>query len=409
MLDCEPGRPSSGEEGGGPATFTRIRGQGGNMLDVISRRKVRLVVPMLMLVALAACSKKEEAQPAAATPCAPPQAAALPRRQRPPLSRRRHPPPRRIPRYRPRCRRCRSEQLREAASLALRENRMYAPAGNNALRVLPGPARQAAAGRHGQERADRPDPVCADRRRAEHHAQEFPEAQRLISLIEKVDDKAPALPRLKAGSVTNGIQSAATRSAQETEKLKKQAEEKTLQQAEQKKLAEQQAKEAEAAKQIAAQQESSRQQPPPKPSARLPPGAKPNSVPPRPPRPSRRHRLPRLQRRPLCVRSARRRRVTRLRSPARRYLGRSVGGNHGRRRRFGHQFARVAGQPGAHFRPRGAQRHQALEVRAGRCAGDHAPHAVVQPGHLIHRRSAVGRGPVDRASCIWETWFPYIS
>ncbi|OUL31491.1 hypothetical protein BV378_02250, partial [Nostoc sp. RF31YmG] len=41
-------------------------------------------------------------------------------------------------------------------------------------RVLPGPARQAAAGRHGEERADRPDALHADRRRAEHQPRGLP-------------------------------------------------------------------------------------------------------------------------------------------------------------------------------------------------------------------------------------------
>ena len=74
--------------------------------------------------------------------------------------------------------------------------------------------------------------------------EEFPEAQRLIALIEKVDPKAPALPRLKSGLET-GMKTAANRTEQD---------------AEQKRLAEQQSREAAAAQQIAAQQETARQQ-----------------------------------------------------------------------------------------------------------------------------------------------------
>ncbi|WP_057667819.1 energy transducer TonB, partial [Xanthomonas citri] len=89
--------------------------------------------------------------------------------------------------------------------------------------------------------------------------EEFPEAQRLIALIEKVDPQAPALPRLKSGLET-GMKTAANRSEQDAEQAKKQVEDKAKQAAEQKRLAEQQSREAAAAQQIAAQQEAARQQ-----------------------------------------------------------------------------------------------------------------------------------------------------
>jgi len=227
------------------------------MLDVISRRKARLVVPMLMLVALAACSKKEEAQPAAATPA--PAAGGSATAPAPAATPAAAPAPTAETAVSAQVQSMSVEQLREAASAALRENRMYAPAGNNAFEYY-----LALRDKQPQDATVKSaltdlTPYALIATEQSISREEFPEAQRLIALIEKVDDKAPALPRLKAG-VTNGIQNAATRSAQETEKLKKQTEEKTQQQAEQKKLAEQQAKEAEAAKQIAAQQESARQQ-----------------------------------------------------------------------------------------------------------------------------------------------------
>lgn len=227
------------------------------MLDVISRRKVRLVVPMLMLVALAACSKKEEAQPATATPA--PAAGGSATAPAPAAT------PAEAPATTPdtavsaEVQAMSVEQLREAASLALRENRMYAPAGNNAFEYYLSLRDKQPQDATVKSALTDLTPYALIAAEQSITREEFPEAQRLIALIEKVDDKAPALPRLKAG-VTNGIQNAATRTAQETEKLKKQAEEKTVQQAEQKKLAEQQAKEAEAARQIAAQQESARQQ-----------------------------------------------------------------------------------------------------------------------------------------------------
>ena len=229
------------------------------MLDVISRRKARLVVPMLMLVALAACSKKEEAQPAAATPAPAAGGSATAPAPAPAATPAAAPAPTAETAVSAQVQSMSVEQLREAASAALRENRMYAPAGNNAFEYY-----LALRDKQPQDATVKSaltdlTPYALIATEQSISREEFPEAQRLIALIEKVDDKAPALPRLKAG-VTNGIQNAATRSAQETEKLKKQTEEKTQQQAEQKKLAEQQAKEAEAAKQIAAQQESARQQ-----------------------------------------------------------------------------------------------------------------------------------------------------
>ncbi|HYG06167.1 MAG TPA: energy transducer TonB [Stenotrophomonas sp.] len=226
------------------------------MFDVNSRRTARLVVPMLLLAALAACSKKEEAQPAAATaPAAGSPAAAT----TPAAS------PAAAPAATPdtavsaQVQAMSVEQLREAASLALRENRMYAPAGNNAVEyylALRDKQPQDATVKSALTDLTPYTLIAAEQSITR---EEFPEAQRLIALIEKVDDKAPALPRLKAG-VTNGIQNAATRTAQETEKLKKQTEEKAQQLVEQKKQAEQQAKEAEAARQIASQQEAARQQ-----------------------------------------------------------------------------------------------------------------------------------------------------
>ncbi|KRG45983.1 energy transducer TonB [Stenotrophomonas panacihumi] len=224
------------------------------MLDLSSRRAARLAVPVLLLVALAACSKKEEAQPAAATTpatggAATPAPAATTPAEAPAAT-----PDTAVSAQ---VQAMSVDQLREAASLALRENRMYAPTGNNAVEyylALRDKQPQDATVKSALTDLTPYTLIAAEQ---SINREDFPEAQRLIALIEKVDDKAPALPRLKAG-VTNGVQNAATRTAQETEKLKKQTEEKAQQLVEQKKLADQQAKEAEAARQIAAQQETAR-------------------------------------------------------------------------------------------------------------------------------------------------------
>lgn len=225
------------------------------MSDMKMGRKARWAVPqfvpLVLLAGLAACSGQgdepaaESPAPAASAPAAMPEVVSAPPPADAALS--------------PQVASMSVDQLREAATQALRDNRMYAPAGNNAVEYYlalrdkqPGDAGVSSA-------LTDLMPYTLIAAEQSIGREEFPEAQRLVALIERVDAKAPALPRLKAG-VTSGIQSAAARTAQETERVKKQAEQKAQQQTEQKKLSEQQAREAAAAQQIAAQQEAARQQ-----------------------------------------------------------------------------------------------------------------------------------------------------
>ncbi|MFT4247235.1 MAG: energy transducer TonB [Pseudomonas sp.] len=153
----------------------------------------------------------------------------------------------------------RDNVLRDAATQALHENRMYAPAGDNALEY------------YLALRAKHPDDatissaltdlmpytlIAAEQSLAR---EELPEAKRLIALIERTDAKAPALPRLKAG-VDHAIQSAASRPTRESAPSGGDAEQRARQQVEQNKLAEQQTREVVAARQIPIQQEAARQQ-----------------------------------------------------------------------------------------------------------------------------------------------------
>ncbi|WP_179571040.1 energy transducer TonB [Xanthomonas sp. JAI131] len=211
------------------------------MLQVTTFAKARRMAPVLLLAALAACSKQEDAAPAAA-PAAKPTATAP---AAPPVS--------------AKVQSMGTEQLHESASQALRENRMYAPAGNNAVEY------------YLALRDKQPDdagvksaltdlmPYTLIAAEQSINREDFPEAQRLVALIEKIDSQAPALPRLKLG-VSNGMQSAAQRSQEETDKVKKEAEQKAKLLAEQQKQAQQQASEAQAAQQIAAQQEAARRE-----------------------------------------------------------------------------------------------------------------------------------------------------
>ncbi|KHL58068.1 MULTISPECIES: energy transducer TonB [Xanthomonas] len=216
------------------------------MLDLTQGRMARRIAPVILLVGLAACSKQEDkaattAPATGATPAAP-AAAATPATA-----------------VSPQVQSMAADQLRASATKALQDNRMYAPAGDNAVEYY-------LALREKQPQDATVNSALTDLLpytliAAEQgiSREEFPEAQRLIALIEKVDPKAPALPRLKSGLDT-AMKTAANRSEQDAEQAKKLVEDKAKQAAEQKRLAEQQTREAAAAQQIAAQQEAARQQ-----------------------------------------------------------------------------------------------------------------------------------------------------
>jgi len=196
-------------------------------------------VPVALALALAACSGKEEtpapaadgAAAPAATPAAPAVAAKVQSMG--------------------------TEQLRDSASRALAENRMYAPAGDNAIEYYL--ALRDKTPDDASVKSALTDLLPYTLIAAEQHLgrEDFTEAQRLVALIEKVDPSAPALPRLKEG-LTKGVQVAAKRTEDETAKVKKDAEDRAKQLVEQQRLADQRNKEAEAAKQIAAQQDAAR-------------------------------------------------------------------------------------------------------------------------------------------------------
>ena len=77
--------------------------------------RLRYAAPLLLVVAVAACSKQDEAAAPAATSAATPAAT---------------PPP---PAVSAEVQAMNADALREAATKALRENRIYAPGGDNAM------------------------------------------------------------------------------------------------------------------------------------------------------------------------------------------------------------------------------------------------------------------------------------
>lgn len=213
------------------------------MLSMTISSKSRLCACLLLAATLGACSKQEEAAPDATT--AAPGAAAPAAGATPPA-----------PAVAATVQAMGADQLRESASQALRENRMYAPAGDNAMEYylalrdkLPDDATVSSA------LTDlMPYTVIAAEQAVAR--EQFDEAQRLVALIEKADKTAPALPRIKQ-SIDTSQKAVAQRSEAEAAKAKADAETRAQQQTQQ--AQQQQAAEAEAARRLAEQQEASRQ------------------------------------------------------------------------------------------------------------------------------------------------------
>ncbi|KRG63526.1 energy transducer TonB [Stenotrophomonas humi] len=213
------------------------------MSYVAIQGKARLFAPALLLATLAACSGKDETTPAAAAGTAAPAPAAAPAEA--PVSNK--------------VQAMDTTQLRDSASTALRENRMYAPAGDNAMEyylVLRDKLPDDASIRNALTDLQPYTLIAAEQALGR---EDFTEAQRLIALVEKVDPTAPALPRLKQG-ITSTMQVAEKRTVEEADKAKKDAENRAKQQVEQQRMAQQQAAEASAAQQLAAKQEAARKE-----------------------------------------------------------------------------------------------------------------------------------------------------
>ncbi len=204
-------------------------------------RRLRYAAPLLLVVAVAACSKQDDAAAPAATTAATPAAT---------------PPP---PAVSAEVQAMDADALREAATKALRENRIYAPGGDNAMEYYLA-LRDKLPNDPGVTSALTdllPYTVIAAEQSIAR--EEFTEAQRLSAIIEKADPKQPALPRLSQ-SIASAQQAVAQRAvtdeaaktkAAEDAKLKEQ--QRLTQQAEQ-----QRATEAAAAQQLAQQQEAAR-------------------------------------------------------------------------------------------------------------------------------------------------------
>ncbi len=268
-----------------------------------------------------------------------------------------------------------ADQLREAASKAYAENRLYAPAEDNAVEYYlalrdksPGDA-AAASSALGDLL---PMTVIAIEQSV--NRDDFSEANRLAALLEKADGQHPALARLKAS-----IAAQQATAAQRAQQLSAEEEAKRLADLEKQRLADQKKQQEDAAKKLAAQEASQKQ--------------------------ARRQGRCRQDGRGPGRRRARCRRQGRRRSPRRRaaycgrrcsagrvrsasdldagaevpagstacgHVGLGAGRIHGRYRRHRHRRACGALQPEPRLRPRSGQRRAQVALPAGGFAGDHA-------------------------------------
>jgi protein TonB len=148
------------------------------------------------------------------------------------------------------------DQLRAAASSAEHDQRLYAPAGNNAMEYYlalrdkaPNDAAIASA-------LTDLLPYALIATEQSISREDFTEAQRLYALMDKADPKAPALPRLKQ-SIADGQAALAKRTADAATKSEEDA--KRQADLQKQRLADQQKAQETAAKQLAAQQAADQQ------------------------------------------------------------------------------------------------------------------------------------------------------
>jgi periplasmic protein TonB len=193
--------------------------------------KSRLLVSALLALAVAACSRNEadKAAPAATpasrsaaqTPAVTPDTAVAPGVQA-----------------------MGTEQLREAASKALAENRIYSPGGNNAMEYYLSLRDKEANDPAVNSALTDLLPYTVIAAEQSLAREDLAEAQRLAALIEKTDAKAPALPRLKQSlaeaekTIAQREVNAEATAKADAEKKKKEAERAATQAAEQKQAAE---------------------------------------------------------------------------------------------------------------------------------------------------------------------------
>lgn len=208
-------------------------------------RAARLpVFAMVLLCAIAGCKKEAAVDQAATAPDAATQAVA--------------PPP---PAVSATVAAMSAEQLREAASAALREQRLYAPGGNNAMEYYLALRDKSPNDPAVASALTDLMPYTLIATEQSIGREDFTEAQRLYALLEKTDAQAPALPRLKETIAQQqqliaqrGVDAEAKAKTDAEAEAKRAEEQKKAQQTAAQQLAQQQAAEKEAADKRAADQ-----------------------------------------------------------------------------------------------------------------------------------------------------------
>ena len=202
-----------------------------------SRRVMRASVLALALCALGACKQEQAADPAAA----PGQAPAAQQQVVPPQEA-----------VTSKVAAMGVDELRAAATKALGEQRLYAPAGDNAMEYYVALRDKAPNDAAVASALTDLMPYTLIATEQSIARDDFVEAQRLYALMEKADPKAPALPRLKQG-IADAQSSLATRTA--AAEAQTEAEAKRLADLEKQRLAEQERAQQQAAQQLAQQQQ----------------------------------------------------------------------------------------------------------------------------------------------------------
>lgn len=156
-----------------------------------------------------------------------------------------------------------ADQLRESASTALREQRLYAPAGNNAMEYYLALRDKQPNDPAVVSALTDLQPYALIATEQSIGREDFVEAQRLYALMEKTDAQAPALPRLKA-SIAAGQQAVAQRAVDEKTRTEEEA--KRLADLEKQRAAQQAQEQQRAAAQLQQQQAAAAATPPPAPA-----------------------------------------------------------------------------------------------------------------------------------------------
>ena len=203
--------------------------------QVPRRPEMRFIAGVMLVCALAACKKDNTAEQVAPGAAGQPAATAAP----PPVA------------VSAEVAAMGAEQLRESASAALREQRLYAPAGNNAMEYYLALRDKSPNDPAVSSALTDLMPYTLIATEQSINRDDFAEAQRLYALMEKTNPKAPALPRLTQ-SIADGQASLAQRTADATAKTEEDA--KKQADLEKQRLADQQKAQQQAAQQLATQQ-----------------------------------------------------------------------------------------------------------------------------------------------------------